>query len=136
MRLRMVQPRRGPAEREPGAGLRHRCAIVTAIGEAIARSGALSTRTLEELRQTLHVAGFRGEHGLGLFVGTKLLLVVGLPLLPCWRCRGCCTSTCRIRPRFWRWPLASACWRPTRSCSICASATCARWKAACPTRWI
>jgi tight adherence protein C len=54
--------------------------FVTAIGEAIARSGALSARTLEELRQTLHVAGFRGDHGLGLFVGTKLLLVIGLPL--------------------------------------------------------
>jgi tight adherence protein C len=50
------------------------------IGEFIARSGALSTRTLEELRQTLQVAGFRGGHGLGLFVGTKLLLIVGLPL--------------------------------------------------------
>ncbi len=33
--------------------------VVTAIGETIARSGALSTRTLEELRQTLQVAGFR-----------------------------------------------------------------------------
>jgi tight adherence protein C len=80
MRLRMVQPgtaaRVGEIEAELAAPLR----IVTAIGEAIARSGALSTKTLEELRQTLHVAGFRGRHGLGLFVGTKLLLLVGLPL--------------------------------------------------------
>jgi tight adherence protein C len=80
MRLRMVQPgAAAPAshiEAELAAPLR----IVTAIGEAIARSGALSTKTLEELRQTLHIAGFRGRHGLGLFVGTKLLLVVGLPL--------------------------------------------------------
>jgi tight adherence protein C len=36
---------------------------------------------LEELRLALHVAGFRGRHGLGLFVGTKLLLVIGLPLM-------------------------------------------------------
>ena len=80
LRLRMVQPgaavRGGEIEAELAAPLR----IVTAIGEAIARSGALSTKTLDELRQALHVAGFRGRHGLGLFVGTKLLLVVGLPL--------------------------------------------------------
>ena len=80
-RLRMVRGGGGPAEAEPGAGLSPLFRVVTAIGETIARSGALSSRTLEELRQTLHVAGFRGEHGLGLFVGTKLLLVIGLPLL-------------------------------------------------------
>ena len=80
MRLRMVQPDAARGERDEEAGLPAPLRIVTAIGEAIARSGALSTRTLEELRQTLHVSGFRGAHGLGLFVGTKLLLVVGLPV--------------------------------------------------------
>jgi tight adherence protein C len=80
-RFRMVRSGGGPAEPEPGSGLSPLVRIITAVGETIARSGALSTRTLEELRQTLHVAGFRGEHGLGLFVGTKLLLVIGLPLL-------------------------------------------------------
>ncbi len=80
LRLRMVQLDSGVAEPEPEAGLAAPLRIITAIGEAIARSGALSTKTLEELRQTLQVAGFRGGHGLGLFVGTKLLLVIGLPL--------------------------------------------------------
>ncbi|MFI4981281.1 MAG: type II secretion system F family protein [Nevskiales bacterium] len=80
-RIRMVRSGGGPAEAEPGAGLSPLLRIITSIGETIARSGALSTRTLEELRQTLHVAGFRGDHGLGLFVGTKLLLVIGLPLV-------------------------------------------------------
>jgi tight adherence protein C len=79
-RLRMARSGGGQAEPEPGAGLSPVLRVVTAIGETIARSGALSARTLEELRQTLHVAGFRGDHGLGLFVGTKLLLVIGLPL--------------------------------------------------------
>jgi tight adherence protein C len=81
-RLKVARTGGGSAEPEHGAGLSPFLSIVTAIGETIARSGALSTRTLGELRQTLHVAGFRGEHGLGLFVGTKLLLVIGLPLLP------------------------------------------------------
>jgi tight adherence protein C len=78
-RLRMARHAAGPIDPDPNEGLPPLLRIVTAIGEAIARSGALSTRTLEELRQTLHVAGFRGGHGLGLFVGTKLLLVLGLP---------------------------------------------------------
>jgi len=80
MRLRMIQPDAAVREREIEAELAAPLRIVITIGEVIARSGALSTRTLEELRQTLHVAGFRGQHGLGLFVGTKLLLVIGLPL--------------------------------------------------------
>jgi tight adherence protein C len=80
LRLRMVQHGSGLSEPEMEAGLPPPLRIITAIGEAIARSGALSNRTLEELRQTLQVAGFRGGHGLGLFVGSKLLLVVGLPL--------------------------------------------------------
>jgi tight adherence protein C len=81
VRLRMARSGGGAGGAAPGTGLPPPMRIITAIGETIARSGVLSTRTLEELRQTLHVAGFRGEHGLGLFVGTKLLLVVGLPLL-------------------------------------------------------
>ena len=79
MRLRMARP---DALAEPlgtGYSLPTPLRLVTAIGEAIARSGALSNRTLEELQQTLHVAGFRGRYGLGLFVGAKLLLTVSLP---------------------------------------------------------
>jgi tight adherence protein C len=80
-RLRMVRSDGGSTGTAPGAGLRPLVRVITAIGETIARSGALSSRTLDDLRQTLHVAGFRSEHGLGLFVGTKILLVIGLPLL-------------------------------------------------------
>jgi tight adherence protein C len=80
IRLRMVRQAAGPPEPEPDVALPTSLRIVIAIGEAIARSGLLSTRTLEELRLTLRTAGFGGGHGLGLFVGTKLLLVAGLPL--------------------------------------------------------
>jgi tight adherence protein C len=79
-RLRMVQPGSALVEPGIGAGLPAPLRIITAIGEAIARSGALSKGTLEDLRHTLQLSGFRGKHGLGLFVGTKLVLVVGLPL--------------------------------------------------------
>jgi tight adherence protein C len=79
-RLRMVQPGSSLAAPGIGEGLPAPLRIITAIGETIARSGVLSTRTLEDLRHTLHVAGFRGGHGLGLFIGTKLVLVILLPL--------------------------------------------------------
>jgi tight adherence protein C len=80
LRLRMAQPGAGLIEAGMADGLSAPLRIITAIGEAIARSGALSKGTLEDLRHTLHVAGFRGKHGLGLFVGTKLVLTAGLPL--------------------------------------------------------
>ncbi len=53
---------------------------VAALGGLIARSGLLSTRTLAELQHTLHTAGLRGQTGLSIFVGMKLLLLTGLPL--------------------------------------------------------
>jgi tight adherence protein C len=79
-RLRLVRYTSGPTEPDPADALPPLPRMVSAIGEAIVRGGALSTATLDDLRQTLHVAGFRGRHGLGLFVGTKFLLVAGLPL--------------------------------------------------------
>jgi tight adherence protein C len=79
-RLAMVRHANAPAEPDPGSMLPAPLRVITTIGEWIAGSGALSARTVEELRQTLHIAGFRGGHGLGLFVGAKLLLIAGLPL--------------------------------------------------------
>lgn len=53
--------------------------LVAMLGSLIARSGLLSSGTLAEFRETLNNAGFRGGQGLGLFVGSKLLLIVLLP---------------------------------------------------------
>lgn len=54
---------------------------VSAIGTTVARSGLLSDRTIAELEHTLAVAGFRGRRGLGLFIGSKLLMLMLLPSL-------------------------------------------------------
>lgn len=54
---------------------------VSAIGAGLARSGLLSDKTMTELQLTLSAAGFRGGHGLGLFVGSKLLLLLACPAL-------------------------------------------------------
>jgi tight adherence protein C len=78
-RLRAVRARTldlaPPAAPGPGGLLQ----IVAAIGSGIARSGLLSSGTLAEFQQTLINAGFRGGQGLGLFVGSKLLLLLALP---------------------------------------------------------
>ncbi len=55
--------------------------MVSSIGVMIAGSGILSKKTLAELQQTLIVAGFRDRNGLGLFVGSKLVLLAVLPML-------------------------------------------------------
>ena len=55
--------------------------IISIVGTALARSGLLSDKTITELEQTLAAAGFRGGNGLGLFVGSKMLMLCGLPTL-------------------------------------------------------
>jgi tight adherence protein C len=55
--------------------------VVAAIGFGVARSGILSAKTLQQLRHTLRIAGVRSARSLGMFVGVKLLLMIGLPIL-------------------------------------------------------
>jgi tight adherence protein C len=52
--------------------------LVAGLGLAIVRSGLLSQKTLAELELTLVTSGFRAENAIGLFVGSKILLLVGL----------------------------------------------------------
>ncbi len=54
-------------------------AMVSAAGTSLTRSGILSSKTLTELQQTLAVSGLRRHNALGIFVGSKLLLLVALP---------------------------------------------------------
>ena len=56
-------------------------AVLTGLGRLIAGSGLLPARTIAELEQTLSSSGFRGANGLWLFIGTKIALLIGLPLL-------------------------------------------------------
>jgi len=55
--------------------------LIARIGSAIARSGLLPGATRIQLEETLLAAGFRAENALGLFIGAKVLLVIGAPLL-------------------------------------------------------
>ncbi|MCC6720272.1 MAG: type II secretion system F family protein [Acetobacteraceae bacterium] len=63
---------------QPGAVLAR---MVTAIGAHIASSGVLSRKTVAELEKALAVAGMSGRSALGMFIGCKILLLIGLPLV-------------------------------------------------------
>jgi tight adherence protein C len=55
--------------------------LVAKLGSTLAKSGLLPAATRAEFEQTLAQAGWRGSRGLGLFIGSKLLGVVVLPLV-------------------------------------------------------
>jgi len=54
---------------------------IALLGMLVARSGLLSRKTLAEMTATLEAAGFRGGRGLGLFIGTKILCFLLMPML-------------------------------------------------------
>lgn len=53
--------------------------MVAGIGQAILKSGLLPAKTLTEVEVTLAGSGLRGPQGVGIFLGCKILLVLGLP---------------------------------------------------------
>ena len=55
--------------------------VVQGLGELVSRSGVLSKRTLEDVRQTLAIAGLRDRGALGLLIGCKIVLLTSLPVL-------------------------------------------------------
>lgn len=63
------------------AGPRSTLRWVSRLGAAITDSGVLPKATLKQLQAALDAAGFRSPHALGLLVGGKAVLALGLPLL-------------------------------------------------------
>jgi tight adherence protein C len=61
---------------------------LAALGQLILRTGLLSARTLAELAVTLESSGLRGRTGLEVFVGSKIGLLVALPVLAVLGLRG------------------------------------------------
>lgn len=78
-RLRSLRERELDATLATAPGPRGVLHLVAALGSGLARSGLLSSSTLAEFRATLQGAGLQGGNGLGLFVGSKLLLLLCLP---------------------------------------------------------
>lgn len=64
----------------PRSPIRTLVGLVGSLGGSLVRSRALSPRTVAELEQTLKTSGFRGDRALGVFIGSKILGLVSLPL--------------------------------------------------------
>lgn len=80
-RLRTVSgDRRREPRAAPGTAGPWPLRVVAFLGIATARSGLLSRATIGELEQTLVSAGLPGRNGLGLFIGSKILLLLWGPL--------------------------------------------------------
>jgi len=62
--------------------------VLTAMGQVILRTGLLSARTRAELELTLASSGLHGRNGLEIFLGSKLVLLLGLPTLAVLGLRG------------------------------------------------
>jgi tight adherence protein C len=62
--------------------------FISMLGQLLLRSGLVSARTRAELELTLASAGLRGRSGLELFIGSKVSLLFGLPLLATLGLRG------------------------------------------------
>ena len=55
--------------------------LIAKFGAALAKSGILSDATRAQLEQTINQAGLRGSRVFGLFIGSKVLLMLGLPVV-------------------------------------------------------
>jgi tight adherence protein C len=54
--------------------------LLASVGQAVLSSGLLSHKAIEDLRETVTASGNRTGPALSLFVGGKLVLLIGLPL--------------------------------------------------------
>ena len=81
-RLRAVRQTGGVGNDAKGTNSRYGAAgLIALIGNAIARSGLLSAKTIGGLEHTLASSGLRGSTALGYFIGGKILLMLIVPLL-------------------------------------------------------
>lgn len=85
----------------PLAGLPLRA--LAGLGAMLTRGNVLPARTVRELEQTLLAAGFRGDRALAVFVGAKLVGLLGLPLLA-----GLLLDLAGVAQPWWSYGLAGA----------------------------
>jgi tight adherence protein C len=81
-RLRAIRQTAGLADNAESANSGYGAAgLIAVIGNAVARSGLLSAKTIGGLEHTLASTGLRGSSALGYFIGAKILLMLTMPLL-------------------------------------------------------
>ena len=55
--------------------------FVSGVGVGILRTGMLSSSTIDDLTRKLATAGIRASNAVGIFIGCKILLLIGLPTI-------------------------------------------------------
>jgi tight adherence protein C len=79
---RIASVRAGRARgRQPTLKARRVLQFVSGVGAGILRSGMLSSQAIDELVHKLATAGIRSSNAIGIFIGFKILLLIGLPTL-------------------------------------------------------
>ena len=79
-RLKQVQLDTAPTGVAPTVPRSPLVRFVAGVGARLGRTSLGKGKTGDDMRATLAQAGFRGEHAFSLFLGSKALLTVGLPL--------------------------------------------------------
>jgi tight adherence protein C len=54
---------------------------IAGLGQMILRTGLLSARTRADLENTLATSGLHGANGLAVYIGFKIVMIAGLPIL-------------------------------------------------------
>jgi len=67
--------------------------FVSSVGVGILRTGMLSSHTIDDLTRKLATAGIRASNAVGVFIGCKILLLVGLPTITWIAVHGAIQST-------------------------------------------
>ena len=80
-RVHLVHGERPRSPANPAAIRKASLHVVSAIGNWVVQRGLLPSATRAELELMLGGPGQRGGNGIGLFVGSKILLAICLPLL-------------------------------------------------------
>ncbi len=73
--------RASPAEKAVEARQQPLVGVLETLGSTLMRSGILSAATLDQLQETLANTALRGTKGLSIFVGIKVMLFLGLPVM-------------------------------------------------------
>jgi tight adherence protein C len=80
-RIRSVRSPASQRQEETATSVPIWVRLLDAIGQTVLSSGLLSNKAIEDLRQTMMAAGHRNGLALSMFIGAKLVLFAGLPML-------------------------------------------------------
>lgn len=80
-RVRLIHGQAPAAKAEPEAIRVALMRAIASLGQLILRSGIVSASTRSELENTLAASGLHGANGLAVYVGAKLMLIAGFPVL-------------------------------------------------------